>query len=99
MHFVTKANNHFCLSVSPHCLLLPCFCLLLVELSTSNKKEAALKIVYNNVSSIRDYLRGQDHCVKHTAPHKSEMKKKKIQLVVIVEKIVPKWLPFIVISS
>lgn len=56
---------------------------------------------YNNVSSIRDYKPGQDHCVKHTAvSHKAQKwNGKKIVLVVIVEKIAPKCFPFIAVSS
>jgi len=56
----------------------------------ARQKEAALKIGYNNVSSIRDYQRGQDHCAEHTAVRfkaQKWSKKKKILLVVIVEKI------------
>lgn len=57
---------------------------------------------YNNVSSIKDFQWGQDHCVKHTVVRYKEQKgnvKKIKKSVIIVEKIAPKCFSFIVASS
>lgn len=97
MHFIIKASDEHPLLVGSLCFILPSF------EPTRGPKEAAQRMGYNNVSSIRDYQWGQEHYrAKHTVASYKAQKcngRSRILLVVIVEKIAPKCLTFIAVSS